>query len=133
MKGIVGSVTVLVAMACALVMVGCEDLPTAQNASLGERGADGGFLWKPVSENDGRLVILLPAQYRGVVKSVAVKDSEGNTLEMGRFAGDVHNGGRPHFRFDKSGGAYGANIYTVADVGKLVHWPIPNGAARTEH
>jgi len=124
---------VLVAMACALVMVGCEPTDTGFPAALGTKGPEGaGFLWKPISHNDGKLVVLIPVQYRGKVGSCVVANPDGETIEKGRFAGDIHNGGRSHFRFEKSGAEFGENIYVVADVGELLHWHIPNGAARTE-
>lgn len=117
-----------------LVGVAACDTGSHDGSSLGKRGEDGGFLWKPVSESNGRLVILLPTQYRGRVGSCYVADSNGNIMEVGVFTTDSHNGNRPHFRFTKPGGAFGQNVYAVADIDTgTVHWPIPNGAIRTEY
>lgn len=88
------------------------------------------FLWKPSSENDGRLVILLPSRFRGHVSRLSI--SGGFGTEVGRFAGDTHNGFRPHFRFSHHGSRYGSNITVNALLsnGQIVSWNIPNGASR---
>lgn len=89
------------------------------------------FLWKPVSESDGKLVILLPNSMKGQVVSVSVQS--GQTQETGRFSGDTHNGNRPHFRFTKPGSGYGSNIMVVAaGTSGMCSWTIPNGAQRFE-
>lgn len=83
------------------------------SSSNNEVDGTGGFLFKPVSEGDGKLVVLLPAKYSDNVASVILKDSEGNVLEEGRATGQ-HNpdpeGLREHFRFNKPGGGYGNNV-----------------------
>lgn len=106
--------------------------PAPSTSGFGTRGLTGGFVWKPISENDRRLVVLLPSSYRRQVQSVGVYSASGSLLESGRFSGDVHNGNRPHYRFSKPGAGYGTNIYVVATLnsGAKVHWHIPNGARR---
>jgi hypothetical protein len=91
-----------------------------------------GFLWKPISESDGKLVILLPPSYVGRVEMVSVV-RDGVIVDVGRFAG-VHNGGRPHYRFGSRGANYGNNLFTVADLsgGGKNYWYVPSGASRTE-
>lgn len=91
----------------------------------------GGFLWKPKSESDGNLVVLLPNELRGQVDSVEIK-KDGVTLESGRFTGDTKNGNRPHFRFDKPGAGYGDNVEVVARLsnGETRTFRIDQGAAR---
>jgi len=95
-----------------------------------------GFLWKPVSESDGNLVVLLPTQLRGNVERVELHHDLPPTresfVETGRFTGDNRNGDRPHFRFDDPGRAYGNNLYVVAygSTGELKSWRIPHGADR---
>lgn len=66
-----------------------------------------GFLWKPQSESDGKLVILLPSSMNATtVHSLSVIDPKnGSVIEAGRFAG-IGNGARLHFRFSKSGASY---------------------------
>lgn len=67
-----------------------------------------GFLFKPVSDNNGNLVILAPADLTGKVASVVVKDADGNVVEEGSEGG-VGNGGRQHFRYNRPGASFGAN------------------------
>lgn len=102
--------------------------PSSAPTSIG-----GGFLWKPVSEGDGNLVVLLPASLRGRVGGVAITKG-GGVVERGRFAGDTHNGGRPHFRFSQPGAAYGTGLTVVATLtsGGTQSWGIPNGGQRVE-
>ncbi len=97
--------------------------------------ATGGFVWKPVSESDGRLVVLLPASLRRNVERCWIASAGGAEIETGRFAGDNHNGNRPHYRFSKPGSGYGANIQVVARLksGGTERWAIPNGASRTTY
>lgn len=56
-----------------------------------------GFIWKPQSENDGRLVILLPSSFGGGGVTVAG--------EPGNYVGRT-NGDRPTYRFSRPGSAY---------------------------
>lgn len=85
----------------------------------------GTFLWKPVSDNNGNLVVLLPSSYNGKVSSVSVNGESGN------YTG-IHNGNRTHWRFSKPGAAYGNNVRVVAKTsGGNASWTVPNGAART--
>jgi len=92
----------------------------AGGAGIGPQGEGGGFIWKPIGEHTGKLVVILPPQYTGHAS--------------GAYTG-VANGGRMHFRFSKPGSGYGRNILVVANLkaGGAVHWPIPNGAARTTY
>jgi len=106
--------------------------PSNVPSGIGTAGRGGGFLWKPVSESDGKLVVLLPNSYKGIVTMCYITDSAGGFIESGRFVGDIHNGERPHFRFSKPGAAYGASRYIVSvnNDGTQHHWFIPNGASR---
>ena len=105
--------------------------------SSGGGGGSGEFLWKPVSEGDGKLVILLPNSYRKrVTKCVISNDAGGaNVVEQGRFHNDTHNGMRVHYRFSKVGRDYGDNIFTVAFLtdGSTKSWAIRDGASRTTY
>lgn len=100
----------------------------------GKVDGPGGFLWKPASESDGKLVTLLPEKLRGKVAGVEVQSADGRSLAKGRFSGDQKNGGRPHYRFDRGGAAFGNNVKVVATLedGQKVSWPIANGAARND-
>lgn len=96
----------------------------------------GGFLWKPISEGDGNLVVLLPTTLKGLIDRVEIHTQippdDTTRIAEGRFAGDDHNGGRPHFRFDKPGADYGSDIHVVVfkDDGSTVTYSIGNGAER---
>jgi len=69
-------------------------------------GRSGEFLWKPVSEKDGRLAILLPSSMTGRVSEVCVIKPDGSrALQRGRASG-VGNGNREHYRFSKAGGNF---------------------------
>lgn len=97
-----------------------NDLP-----SDGLKG-DNTFLWKPVSESNGKLVVLIPANLSGSpVGTVIVNDNE-----SGKYSGN-HNGNRDHFRFSKPGSAYGnAVTVTLNKSGKTREWIVPNGSQR---
>ncbi len=113
---------------------------SAPSGAVGSQPLDGsgGFLWKPESESDGNLVVLLPTELRGQIDKVEIHSemppSEENKLGEGRFAGDEHNGARLHYRFDKPGAEYGNNAHVVAykDTGEVLEWLIPNGADRND-
>lgn len=98
----------------------------------------GGFLWKPVSESDKKLVVLLPEELRGMINRVEIHSSlppsEATKLANGRFAGDTMNGNRPHFRFEKPGSSYGNDVHVVAyhNDGSMYTWDIKNGGSRND-
>jgi hypothetical protein len=70
-----------------------------------------GFLWKPKSESDGKLVMLLPKGMNA--KSIDIMSPDGKTklssVSRGGNQGKVANGGREHYRFGKSGAGYPPN------------------------
>ncbi len=73
-----------------------------------------GFLWKPVSEGDGNLVVLLPQSFNGSIESVSLYGGDSvadlSLIEEGAFSGDSANGNRSHFRFDSPGESYGSSV-----------------------
>ncbi len=101
-----------------------------------ELDGSGGFLWKPESESNGNLVVLLPTILRDMLERVEIHSSlppDATTLiEEGSFAGDEDNGNRPHYRFEKPGAEYGSDLHIVAykNDGETITWPISNGADR---
>lgn len=133
MLGIVVSVAIIGLSGCE--SSSSDSVDTSANSST----TASGFIWKPVSEGDGKLVILFPSSMRGDVTSGEIhrnlppKDS--TLLETGWFAGDTHNGDRPHYRFSMSGGSYGDNLFAVARRGSGGYdwWKIPNGSTRAEY
>lgn len=100
--------------------------------SSGSPGSTGGFVWKPVSESNGKLVILLPSSYTSRRPSVSILDANGQVLESRSTPSTCsHNGNRCHYRFSKPGAGYGTNLKVVATFsGGTHHWNIPNGARR---
>ena len=112
------------------------DVSFAPTTSSGAAGGTSGFVWKPVSESDGKLVVLLPPSFRGNVAQAEIHSelppSDETRIEEGRFTGDTHNGNRPHFRFSKPGSGYGSGLYLVAydQNGEYQHWEIENGGSR---
>jgi hypothetical protein len=113
---------------------GSPSPPISGGEGIGPVGGGGGFLWKPVSESTGRLVVLLPPQYTGRVSSQHVADSGGTVMDQGLFTG-IYNGGREHFRYSKPGAGYGNNVYAVAVLkdGNTVSWLVPVGSQRTQY
>jgi hypothetical protein len=104
---------------------------SSASSSSSSGGGSGGFLWKPKSESNGKLVVLLPGSLRGKVSGASISGSFGS--ENGSFAGDTHNGRRPHYRFSKSGGSYGSNIRVTARTSSgTKSWTVPNGGSRNE-
>lgn len=92
------------------------------------------FLWKPISDSDGKLVILLPSALTGEVESVVLWSSDlGELLAEGRFAG-VANGGREHFRFGVSGQEFppGTVVEVTLKSGERRRIVIDNTAERAE-
>lgn len=97
-------------------------------------GAEAGFLFKPVSESDGKLVVLLPSRLTGLVSGVSLVGPDGQVIESGRYRG-VGNGGREHFRFSKPGGQYGngSTVQATLITGEIVRYLISNTSQRTEN
>ena len=75
--------------------------------------ADNNFLFKPVSESDGNLVVLTPNTFNDRINQVEIISPDGNVVSTGRFAGNEHNGQRGHFRFDSPGSSFAGNQVRV--------------------
>ena len=90
---------------------GSSSLPESTTSPSGSvmDGADG-FLFKPISNNESRLAVLLPGSFKGLVADVLLKDSAGNVLDTGRSTGYGDTGEREKFAFSKQGGEYPQNI-----------------------
>ncbi len=80
-----------------------EAAKEAQKAGGADDGAPSEvFLWKPVSDSDGKLAILLPSSLDA--QSVSVSGPNFNeTVNAGGRQGGRGNGQREHFRFSKPG------------------------------
>lgn len=81
-------------------------------------GVPVGFLWKPISDSTGKLAVLVPAGAGVVYVSGSAGDYGGNG-----------NGGRDHYRFPQSGGAYGMNVNVTFGSNSVI---IPDGSLRYE-
>jgi len=90
-----------------------------------------GFLFKPVSESNGNLVVLLPANLTHMIEKVLLKDEDGNEIETGNMSG-IHNGGREHFRFSKPGAKYasGLSVEVRLKDGTSMVYEIPDPSKR---
>lgn len=94
-----------------------------------------GFLWKPISANNGKLVVLLPKSLSGKVTECAVyrdlpPEAE-NLIERGKFSGEA-NGDRSHYRFSHPGSYFPEKCYVVAKTkdGNEVAFEISNSSLR---
>jgi hypothetical protein len=99
-----------------------------------ESGGSGGFLYKPVSDTTGKLVVLMPSKLAGMIAGVKIYDPSGNLLESGRHTGNG-NGGRDHYRFKKTGAAYpdGLIVEATLTTGDKVTYRIKETSKRTEN
>lgn len=92
----------------------------------------GGFLWKPISESTGNLVVLLPhSTYRRTEGTATISGDFGT--ESAPMRGEDDNGNRPHFYFSRPGAAYGGNITVQAPLtdGTIFSTVVPHGSRRT--
>ena len=93
----------------------------------------GGFVWKPVSESNGNLAVLLPSSLSGELTKVEIQSADGTVLESVDYTKDYEDG-RPLFRFSKAGEEYGEDITVVAykTDGETVTWSIADGSERND-
>ncbi len=95
-------------------------------------GSSGEFLWKPTSEKDGKLAVLIPSSLTGKIDEVAiVSGDKKRVLQKGRYSG-VGNGNRTHFRFSKSGDKFpdGSIVWIKLKDGTSRHVVINESSAR---
>ncbi len=99
-----------------------DSTPTTTTAADGSISGTH-ILWKPVSDSNGNLVILLPSNYSNT--GVAVLSPDGKVLDTGRYVGRT-NGNRPTYRFSRPGRSFpdgsilrvGSRQYTVPDTSR---------------
>lgn len=103
-------------------------------ATLDPAKLTSGFLWKPQSDNDKKLVILFPTGFVGRHKEAYVIGADG-FKENGKFTSESSNGNRVHYRFLKAGGSYKAPALAVIKLkdGSVFSYKVSNPAARTEN
>jgi hypothetical protein len=120
--------------------------PTSLNSSVPASGAatpvtpsgqtvdgSGGFLWKPVSVNQGTLAVLLPPELTGSINALKLLDANGAIVEEGRFTSDgTGEGGRTKYSFNRTGAEYGDNLTVRVELadGTVRTWGIPDGSKR---
>ena len=93
-----------------------------------------GFLWKPESDKNQKLAILLPPNLAGKVAEVIVLSPDGKlTLQRGKYSG-VGNGAREHYRFSKAGSEFpdGSIVVIKLKNGTTKHMVIKETSARLE-
>ena len=93
-----------------------------------------GFLWKPESDKNQKLAILLPPNLAGKVAEVIVLSPDGKlTLQRGKYSG-VGNGDREHYRFSKAGSEFpdGSIVVIKLKDGTTKHMVIKETSARLE-
>lgn len=90
-----------------------------------------GFLFKPTSDSDGNLVVLVPPKYAHRVQSLQIVDISGNVVADGQSEG-YGNGGREHFRFNRPGRKLPPNVTVELrlDDGSRVAYQIPDPSRR---
>ena len=115
---------------------GATVIGNAESGSVTPQGTtvDGAnnFLFKPISENEGTLAVLMPSDLVHQVDSLVIKDAEGNVIEEGHSTGYGDNGEREKFAFSKPGGSYSSNLTVEARLsnGAVKTWLIPNPSLR---
>jgi hypothetical protein len=104
--------------------------------SKGSKGSKlkgrGEFLWKPKSEKDGKLAILIPKAYTGQVESVKILAPDGSTVAAEGKPAGVGNESREHFRFNKAGEAFedGSIVLVTLKDGSTLQIPIKETSKR---
>jgi hypothetical protein len=92
----------------------------------------GEFLFKPISNNQGTLAVILPQQFQYQVASVMLKDSTGTVLDEGKSTGYGDFGTNEKFSFSKKGGSYPKDVsveVTLAS-GRVITYSIPDPSQR---
>lgn len=133
-SAIISASAVLEGKAPVGVASNAQDVGGKVNEPSGKFIGGDGFLFKPVSESNGNLVVLLPSHMQQDADSVQLVDSStGNTIEKGQSYG-AYEDGRPIFRFNRPGRSYPENMIVQVrfDSGDVKEYSIPDPANRWE-
>ena len=108
----------------------------------------GSFLWKPVSENDHKLVVIYPSEYRRdgrpqhpsdndadpamLFVDVFLRGPDGDVIENRPNGWSYANGHRWHSRWDKRGEDYPDDVQAVMVMsnGDEISWTVDDPARR---
>lgn len=91
-----------------------------------------GLIWKPISESNGNVAVVLQPFLKGEANSVLVQDSLGNTIEKVNLT-SVDDIGRSIFRLRQTGAKYpdGLTVQVALKNGEMLSYRIPEPADRT--
>lgn len=121
--------------------------PDDPTPDVGNVTGSGNFLWKPVSENDGKACVILPCEYRldsvndpwrtapnaKVIESIRIEggDRDGDTPRTSYWP-EGRNGNRIHNRMKAKGEDFGKGFDVVVTTkdGACKAWRIKDGAKR---
>jgi len=92
-----------------------------------------GFLFKPITNNEGKLAILLGREVTGGVSKVVIKDSTNKILEEALLqTAGIKETGREKWNFQKRGADYPKNITVEVTLagGQIQRYQIPDPSKR---
>ncbi len=92
-----------------------------------------GFLFKPITNNEGKLAVLLGQNLTGNISSVRIKDSLNTILEEGKLqSAGIKETGREKWNFSKQGGKYPKDITVEVTLssGEVQRYKIPDPSKR---
>ena len=114
------------------VNVGDEDDTATNPLCEGTMTVDGdqGFLWKPISDVDGNLVVLFPAEYQRRFLKVEVINDATLQPEEGNFRGFT-NGNRQTYNFSMPGVFYTGQV-TAFDINQECVWRVEDPGNRQD-
>lgn len=89
------------------------------------------FVYKPVSDSKGRLVVVVPSRFTGSTRAVQILDAKGNVVESGQYR-NSGNGNRGNWDFSRQGQQYaGGTVRIVLDDGNVITQSIGSGGRQT--
>ena len=89
-------------------------------------------MFKPISNNDKSLAVILPEALMGKVSGVTLTDLLGKVLDSGTSTGYGDAGTNEKFKFGQTGGSYGKDLTVNVSLmdGTTVKYMIPDGSQR---
>lgn len=107
---------------------------SSSHSSAQSIAAPSGFLWKPISDSDGKLAILLPPSLTSKAVGCRILSPDGTKVLASGRDGGVGNGDRQHYRFNQSGAAFpvGSIVEVNMRDGSTMKIKIENPSVRLE-